>query len=410
MKQETAKMNNGQQTLTNRHETLFLWDVWKSNPNGDPSGNEPRIDRHTKRCDVTDVCIKRSVRNYIALASKEGTNALLVTKLGEDASETVTLTERIIDYLFGNKEKIKKTKELVERAVEEKLNKDGGDLHKSFLNQPSSKTFKALFDSKKGIPKELQKEIKKVLRTHLCAIATDLRMFGSVLALDGDMNPLRGPLTGPIQVEIATSLHRVVQANKQITSVLGSREELEAGIIGDTHCIEYGLFATSAVANENVARFTGLSDDDHGLFLKALWRGIRERHTRSKNGVPRFLIDIEYNKPFHFGDLVNSVRLNPVEDPRTAGKKLEEEQYRRIKDFKLDLSEFYKKLCSKKEAIEKIRFADNGLITFEVFKNGLPEGLKKKAESIRNIDYDVDQQSQRGGGGAKKEELEQQRK
>lgn len=53
--------------LTNRHESLFLWDVRKSNPNGDPSGNEPRIDRHTKKCDVTDVCIKRTVRDYIEI-------------------------------------------------------------------------------------------------------------------------------------------------------------------------------------------------------------------------------------------------------------------------------------------------------------------------------------------------------
>ena len=210
-------------------------------------------------------------------------------------------------------------------------------------------------------------------------------MFGSVLALEVDMNPLRGPLTGPIQIEIATSLHRVIQSNKQITSVMGSAEEMEAGIIGDTHCIEYGLFATSAIANENAARFTGLSVADHDLFLKALWRGTRERHTRSKNGVPRLLIDIEYNKPFHFGDLINSVKLDVKDDKQ-------EEEYRSIKDFQLNLSEFYQKLEKKKDAVEKIRFADNGLISLENFQNRLPKGLRNKVEEIPNIDYDVNKQ------------------
>jgi len=380
-------MNNA---LTNRHETVFLWEVRKSNPNGDPNGNEPRIDRYTKKCDVTDVCIKRSIRDYISKTL--GIDSIIVTKLGEDFSETVTLNERIERFFFESgklKNKlINEFKEIFKEDLE-----DEKDPYKKFLEGPTKENLKKLFDSKelkkcikdgKSENSVLQK-IKKFFRRNLCYAFTDLRMFGSVLALKGSLEDLGGPFTGPIQIEVGTSLHRVVQSNKQITSVMGSKEEKEAGIIGDTHCIEYGLFATSAIANENAAKFTGLTDKDHELFLKALWRGTRDRHTRSKNQVPRLLIDIEYNKPFHFGDLVNSIKLNPV---KRDGKTLDQEAYRSIDDFTLDLTKFYEKLRSKKEIIKSIKFASSDLLTLEKFKEGLDADLQSKVYIVSDIDFD----------------------
>lgn len=379
-------------TLSNRHETLFLWEVRKSNPNGDPNGNEPRIDRYTKKCDVTDVCIKRSVRDYISKI--RGIDSIIVTKLGEDVSETVTLNERIERFLFID-EKLKKV--IIESMKKEFLDylDESKEPYKKFLDEPSKENLKKLFDLKevkkslknKDFENEILSKILKFFRKILCDSFVDLRMFGSVLALKGSLEDLGGPLTGPIQIEVGTSLHRVVQSNKQITSVMGSKEEKEAGIIGDTHCIEYGLFATSAIANENAARFTGLTDSDHALFLKALWRGTRDRHTRSKNQVPRLLIDIEYKKPFHFGDIVNSIKLNPVE---RNGKLIDEEAYRSIDDFTLDLTSFYQKIKSKKEIIKSIKFASNGMLELEKFKQGLEDpNLQSKVCEISDIDFDL---------------------
>ena len=385
----------GNTVLSNRHETLFLWEVRKSNPNGDPSGNEPRMDRHTKRCDVTDVCIKRSVRDYIG--TKEGIDSLLITKLGIDLSETVRVTDRIVDYLFDTPEKTDKSKTLVEKTIADRLDKTK-DPYKSFLGNPSSATLKGIISNKKEdkekIKKavrgdiqveDIQRDLTRALRAYLCGSFKDLRMFGSVLALEDDLKALGGDLTGPIQIEVGTSLHRVVQSNKQITSVIGSKEEKEAGIIGDTHCIEYGLFATSAIANENAARFTGFSDPDHELFLKALWRGTRDRHTRSKNQVPRLLIDIEYTKPFHFGDLVNSANLNPVE---RDGKPIAEEAYRSIDDFKLSFKKLHEKINKKKEVIKTIKFAANELCSIEDFRKELDDDLKSRVCEISDIDFD----------------------
>lgn len=405
--------------LTNRHETLFLWEVRKSNPNGDPSGNEPRMDRHTKKCDVTDVCIKRSVRDY--LAKTRGVDEILITRLGEDTSQIVTLTERVADFLLGSEDKKVKTFKVVEASLEnvleklklklhaveqnlsaskkdkekEELNKEADALKKKIKAYEEFKADKSADKLKKIIEeREDWPHIIRDLRQYLCRCFLDLQMFGSVLAIKSKtpLAEIGGPLTGPIQIEVGTSLHKVVQSNKQITSIMApdkkpaeEGEEMEhgGGSFGDTHCIEYGLFATSAVANENAARFTGLSDEDHDLFLKALWRGTRDRHTRSKNQVPRLLIDIEYSKPFHFGDLVNSVKLNPVERNE---KPVEEEAYRSIDDFTINLDKFYEKIKSKKEAIKAIRFASNGLITLEQFKKNLTE--VPKIDEVKSIDFD----------------------
>jgi len=408
-------------TLSNRHETLFLWEVRKSNPNGDPSGNEPRIDRHTKKCDVTDVCIKRSVRDYIA--KTYGIDSILITRLGEDSSQIVTLTERITDFFFDSDERRMKTAEVVKKSLqnsleeikkkiqeidekkkkikndnekkefekEEKELKENLKIAEEFKTKTSAKNLKDLIEARDSWPNLIND-----LRKYMCESFYDLKMFGSVLAIKKKtpLTDLKGPFTGPIQIEVGTSLHKVVQDNKQITSIMapdkkpaeeGEEAEHGGGLFGDTHCIEYGLFATSAIANENAAKFTGLTDADHGLFLKALWRGTRDRHTRSKNQVPRLLIDIEYNKPFHFGDLVNSIKLNSVE---RDGKSLEEEAYRSIDDFTPDLTKLYEKVKSKKDIIKSIKFASYDLLTLEEFKKELDSGLQNKVCEILDIDID----------------------
>lgn len=407
-------------TLSNRHETLFLWEVRKSNPNGDPNGNEPRIDRYTKRCDVTDVCIKRSARDY--LSRVKGHDTILVTRLGDDNSRIVTLTERITEFFFGSDEGKDKTFSVVQESINPGLKKIANEinlLQMRIFKEKSEKQKETLQTDEKSLNSKLKvfedfkanKSADKLkdlidnneywpnlindLRRYMCQSFLDLKMFGSVLAIKSktSLANLGGPFTGPIQIEVGTSLHRVVQSNKQITSIMapdkkpaaeGEEGEHGGGLFGDTHCIEYGLFATSAVANENAARSTGLSDSDHELFLKSLWRGTRDRHTRSKNQVPRMLVDIEYNKPFHFGDLFNSVILTPVQ---RDGKPMDEEAYRSIKDFALDLKELYERIKLRKAIIHSIKFASNGLISMADFKKGC-NCLESKIREITDIDYD----------------------
>jgi len=128
--------------------------------------------------------------------------------------------------------------------------------------------------------------------------------------------------------------------------------------------------------------------------LKALWRGTRDRHTRSKNQVPRLLIDIEYNKPFHFGDLIspNSIKLNPKIDG-TTGKPIDEESYRSLDNFAIDLTGFLEKINTKEKFVSSIRFASYGLMTLTTFKNGLSENLKNKICELTDIDFDKESEN-----------------
>ena len=80
--------------IKNRNEFLFLYDIKNGNPNGDPDENRPRIDDVTKRCYVTDVRLKRFVRDY--LIQTNGEDSILVTKLG---TKTVNLTDRVKEHL-----------------------------------------------------------------------------------------------------------------------------------------------------------------------------------------------------------------------------------------------------------------------------------------------------------------------
>lgn len=123
--------------------------------------------------------------------------------------------------------------------------------------------------------------------------------------------------------------------------------------------------------------------------MKALWRGTRDRHTRSKNQVPRLLIDIEYNKSFHFGDLIspNSIKLNPKID-ETTEKPIDEESYRSLDNFAVDLTGFFGKVNPKEKIVTSIKFASYGLMNLAQFKDGLSKDLKNKICELKDIEFD----------------------
>jgi len=239
------------EAIKNRNEFLFLYDIKNGNPNGDPDENRPRIDEVTKRCYVTDVRLKRFVRDYLIQA--DGEDTILVTEVNK---KTVNLTERV------------------------KLR-----LLKDTLNE------------------ENQKDIEgKVLLDKLLKYFIDLRMFGSPLAFKGAPANWSdtGTLTGAIQINFGETLHQVEETTFHGTSIFGSTEEKGQGTFTTYYAIPYGLIAFHGVVNENAAKTTGLSKDDLGKFKVALWRGVREpisAHTRTKmDQQPRLLLNIVYKE------------------------------------------------------------------------------------------------------------------
>ncbi|RLG31052.1 type I-B CRISPR-associated protein Cas7/Csh2 [Methanosarcinales archaeon] len=339
----------------NRNEFLFLYDIKNGNPNGDPDENRPRIDDVTKRCYVTDVRLKRFVRDY--LIQTDGEDQMLVTKLGV---KTVNLTDRV--------------KESLEDIEEDKI---------------------------KG----------EVLMDTLLETFTDLRMFGSPLAFKSapDKWGETGKVTGPIQINFGETLHNVEEVTFHGTSIFRSRGEAEGseqkmGTFTTYYAIPYGLIAFHGVSNENAAKMTGLSNDDLEKFKIALWKGVRETssaHTRTKRDQqPRLLLNIVYKEKieieengvkkevpteYHIGALEEKVTLTPTADVR------EEINIRTFKDYTLDFSRLITAVTIAKSKIDRIEYCLSPEFA-DLYKTALisklETALKEQNVDIKNLDID----------------------
>jgi len=262
-----------------RREFLFLYDCKHSNPNGDPDQNQPRIDPATGKCYVTDVRLKRFIRDY--LSATLGEDQILVTRLG---NVPVTIKDRVAARF-----------------------KDS-----------------ALPDDPAAVQQAL------------CETFVDLRLFGSPLAFNltkkGDKLP---SLTGPIQISFGESLHAVHPVNVRGTSTFTADSEKAQGTFTDVTILPYALIGFHGVLNETAAAHTGLSEDDVALFQTALWKSVREApsaNTRSKTGQqPQLLLTITYQpgSAYHIGRLADQVRLLPNGDLKG------ERQIRGPDDFRL---------------------------------------------------------------------------
>ncbi len=337
----------------NRNEFLFLYDIKNGNPNGDPDENRPRIDDVTKQCYVTDVRLKRFVRDY--LIQTDGEDQILVTKLGV---KTVNLTDRVKESL----------KDLEESKIE-------GD----------------------------------VLMGTLLETFIDLRMFGSPLAFKGapDEWGETSKVTGPIQINFGETLHEVEEVTFHGTSIFRSRGEAEGseqkmGTFTTYYAIPYGLIAFHGVVNENAAKTTGLSNDDLEKFKIALWKGVRETssaHTRTKRDQqPRLLLNIVYKETieiedngskkvipteYHIGALEEKVVLTPRPD---IG---EEINIRKFRDYTLDFSRLIKAIEKAKSKIERIEYSISPEFV-ELYENALISKLKTSLTEVEVKDLDID--------------------
>ena len=339
--------------IKNRNEFLFLYDIKNGNPNGDPDENRPRIDDVTKQCYVTDVRLKRFVRDY--LIQTDGEDSILVTKLG---TKTVNLTDRVKDQLK--------------------------DTDKSKIEG-------------------------KALMNTLLETFTDLRMFGSPLAFKSAPEEWgeTSKITGSIQMNFGETLHQVEEVTFHGTSIFRSKGEAEKseqkmGTFTTYYAIPYGLIAFHGVANENAAKTTRLTDDDVDKFKAALWKGIRETssaHTRTKRGQqPRLLLNIVYKEKidieedgekrevpteYHIGALEEKVVLTPT----TEGN--EGINIRKIGDYTLDFSKLVESIKNAKEKIERLEYCLSPEFA-KLYGNNLVTDLKKEIGEENVIDLDID--------------------
>lgn len=222
--------------LTNRYEFVLFYDVENGNPNGDPdAGNMPRIDPETGYGIVTDVCIKRKIRNYVdILKANESGYQIYVT-------EGVALNNQHL------------------RAYTE--------------------TDTPLPKQAKNVPAE---DLLKV-RQWMCDNFYDVRTFGAVMSTGVNCGQVRGP----VQLNFSRSLDPIMQQEVTITRVAVTRPEDEKTTeMGRKHIVPYGLYRVEgyispALANQE-GKGTGFSEEDLEVFWQALENMFELDHSASR--------------------------------------------------------------------------------------------------------------------------------
>lgn len=237
--------------IQNRYEFVILFDVENGNPNGDPdAGNMPRIDPETGYGLVTDVCLKRKIRNYV---------------------ETVKADES------GYKIYIKDNVPL-NRSDEEAC---------AYLGVESGKLKEA---------KKKDASLDEKIRDFMCSNFYDIRTFGAVMTtfVKGALNC--GQVRGPVQLGFARSIDPILPQEVTITRVAITKEddaEKKGTEMGRKYIVPYGLYRAEGYISANLARkTTGFSDEDLELLWQAILNMFEHDHSaaRGKMAVRELIV------------------------------------------------------------------------------------------------------------------------
>ena len=207
--------------LNQRYDFVYLFDCQDGNPNGDPDfDNSPRFDPETFQGLVSDVCLKRKIRDYVAAA-----------KAGERGYE-IFVTSGVT------------------------------------LESQQGKSYEHLGMKQE---KDSRDQISKA-RAWMCENFFDVRAFGAVMSTK-EFNC--GQVRGPVQLTFARSISRIFSTEHGITRVAYTKEEKKAATTANTemgrkHTIAYGLYRAHGFINPMMARQTGFTDEDLALLWKAL--------------------------------------------------------------------------------------------------------------------------------------------
>ncbi len=260
-----------------RYDFTFLFDVTDANPNGDPdAGNLPRIDAETGQGLVTDVCIKRKIRNYVALTK------------GNEPPNEIYFSERVV------------------------------------LNNTHKRAYESI--GEKPVPKKLPKELEKAhaVTRFMCENFFDIRTFGAVMSTDVNCGQVRGP----VQIAFSRSIDPIVSAEHAITrgSVTNERDLDKERTMGRKFTVPYGLYRTHGFVNPFLAEQTGFGEAD----LELLWRALDNAFQFDQSAArppgsmaKRRLIVFEHDEPLGCApshvlfEAVSVQKRDGIEVPRT---------------------------------------------------------------------------------------------
>ncbi len=273
------------EVIHNRYEFVILFDVENGNPNGDPdAGNMPRVDPETSLGLVTDVCLKRKIRNFVE-----------TVKEGEPG------------YRIYVKDSVPLNRSDAEACAYLQVGSDDKSLKKAKKDDP---------------------DLDRKLRDWMCANFFDIRTFGAVMTtfVKGALNC--GQVRGPVQLGFARSIDPIIPQEVTITRVAITTEadaEKKDTEMGRKYIVPYGLYRCEGYVSANLARkTTGFSEEDLQLLWKAILNMFEIDHSaaRGKMAVRELIVfkhDSELgNAPaYKLFDSVKVERKGEVSVPRS---------------------------------------------------------------------------------------------
>ena len=282
------------EAIKNRYDFVFLFDVKDGNPNGDPDfDNMPRTDEETNHGLVTDVCIKRKIRNYVQLSK------------GFESPYDIFIRE--------------------------------GNVLNSLIQEVKDEVIKKIKDEKEAIESG---------RAEMCKKYFDIRTFGAVMSTEdgknedennGDKTQSKsskkkikglGVVRGPVQLTFARSIDPVSAKSHTVTRCCVTREkdaEDKNSTFGNKNTVSYGLYRMHGFISATDAAKTGFSEDDKKLLFKAMINAFENDHAAARGEMnPRALFVFKHES--HLGnaragelfDLVQ-VKNKEVDFPRSFG-------------------------------------------------------------------------------------------
>ena len=322
--------------VQNRSELLYLFDATNANPNGNPlSGdNRPRIDPDTQRAIVTDVRLKRYMRDQL-----------------EDDGHHI-----MISGLRTEEGDVYDRKELMAMCVD-------ADSYEDAAEQVG------IFD-----------EFRRT--------AADVRYFGATMSVDPEEETVArailddapgAHIQGAVQFSPATTLHAVSMntESNSLTSVIGTQEgKSQGGFDLDDHRIKYGLFAAHGLINERAADVSGLTQRDVDRLDTLCWRSLKNQATsRSKLGQePRLYLRVEYgDDQFQLGDLHQLLEIRSEKDDK---------ELRSIRELRLDVTELLETLYTYESRLSGVHVVGSDLL--QIVNDGQPGGIDDLYDALED--------------------------
>jgi len=307
-----------------RTEILFVYDITDANPNGDPNDeNRPRWDPDTGKAKVSDVRLKRTIRDYWHAYLNE---EIFCRQIEKSDGTIQAGKDRAQDFFTGAAQNVLAKRDHIEKAVLSKC--------------------------------------------------IDVRVFGATIPVSKTKPNEKDSsvtLTGPVQFAMASSLNRTEPKFIKGTGAFASGQGAQQKTFREEYILPYALIAFYGIVNQQAAQTTAMTTNDAEKLFEGIWNGTKNLITRSKIGQrPLLLILVEYKEPNAYIGRLD--RYLSITDGASKCNGLE--------DVRLDLTNLVKALTKRKGEIEKISYAHDDRLNV----GGKIEEFLRSAGSIAALD------------------------